>query len=250
MDSAPVPQGSDLTIGLWSSPPLRRNRGTALIRILMVIPQYVVLFFVGIAALVIVIVGWFAALVTGRLPDFVHQFLSGVLRWELRVAAYLWLLTDEYPPFSLEPMTSYPVQLEIPAPVELNRLAVLFRIILAIPAAIVASVLWTGLGVVSIVSWATIVFTGTMPEPIYEAGRAAVRYHGRYLGYLWMLTSEYPWGVYGDATTAATPEVPEGLADQVGDGRWLVLTSSGRTTISVMLVIGVILDAFNYGRLY
>ena len=242
------------SIGLWTTEPAERDRLTALVRILMVIPQYIVLFFVGIAAFVIVVVGWFGALFTGRLPDFAEDFLSGYLRWVVRVEAYLWFLTDEYPPFTLAPAPAYPVQLELPPATDLNRLAVLFRIILVIPAAIVAGVLWTGLGVVSIVSWASIVFTGAMPQSIYEAARVAVRYHTRYAGYFWMLTPEYAWGVYGDATGPLAP-VPgvsgvDGTDQTVGNGRWLALTSRSRTAITVMLVLGAVLDIVYRSRVY
>lgn len=80
-----------------------RNRLTVLIRILMVIPQLIVLFFVGIAAFVAWVIGFFAVLFTGRWPEGIQRFVVGSMRWSLRVDAYFLLLTDEYPPFSLEP---------------------------------------------------------------------------------------------------------------------------------------------------
>lgn len=78
-----------------------RNRLTVLIRILMVIPQLIVLFFVGIAAFVAWVVGFFAVLFTGHWPEGIRQFVVGTMRWSLRVDAYFLLMTDEYPPFSL-----------------------------------------------------------------------------------------------------------------------------------------------------
>ena len=79
-----------------------RNRWTVGFRFLLVIPQAIVLFFVLIAWLVTVIIGWFAVLFTGRYPDGLWQFGEGVMRWILRVEAYVLLLRDEYPPFSLQ----------------------------------------------------------------------------------------------------------------------------------------------------
>jgi hypothetical protein len=79
-----------------------RNRWTVGFRFLLMIPQVVVLFFVLIAWLVTAIIGWFAVLFTGRYPDGLWQFGEGVMRWILRVEAYLLLLRDEYPPFSLQ----------------------------------------------------------------------------------------------------------------------------------------------------
>ncbi len=79
------------------------NRWLPLVKWLLAIPHYVVLFFLGIAAFVVVIVAWFAILFTGRYPRGLFDFVVGVMRWWLRVYAYAFLLTtDQYPPFSLE----------------------------------------------------------------------------------------------------------------------------------------------------
>lgn len=79
------------------------NRWLPLVKWLLAIPHYIVLFFLGIAAFVVVIVAWFAILFTGRYPRGLFDFVVGVMRWSLRVSAYAFLLTtDRYPPFSLE----------------------------------------------------------------------------------------------------------------------------------------------------
>ena len=78
------------------------NRWLPLVKWLLAIPHYFVLFFLCIAAIVAVIVAWFAVLFTGRYPRAIFDFVEGVLRWGLRVEAYaLLLVTDRYPPFSL-----------------------------------------------------------------------------------------------------------------------------------------------------
>jgi hypothetical protein len=79
-----------------------RNRWTVGFRFLLVIPQAIVLFFILIAWMVTAIIGWFAVLFTKRYPDGLWQFGLGVMRWALRVEAYMLLLRDEYPPFSLQ----------------------------------------------------------------------------------------------------------------------------------------------------
>lgn len=80
------------------------NRWLPLVKWLLAIPHYVVLFFLGIALLIVVIVAWFAILFTSRYPRDLFNFVVGTLRWFNRVEAYvLILITDRYPPFRLGP---------------------------------------------------------------------------------------------------------------------------------------------------
>jgi hypothetical protein len=79
------------------------GRGWPLIKWLLAIPHYFLLFFLAIAAFFCVIIAWFAILFTGRYPKGLFDFVVGVGRWSLRVQAYaLLLITDKYPPFSME----------------------------------------------------------------------------------------------------------------------------------------------------
>jgi hypothetical protein len=79
-----------------------RNRWTVGFRIFLVIPQVIVLLFLLIGWLVTAIIGWFAVLFTGRYPNGLWRFGEGVMRWSLRVEAYLLLIRDEYPPFGFD----------------------------------------------------------------------------------------------------------------------------------------------------
>jgi hypothetical protein len=80
------------------------NRWLPLVKWFLAIPHYVVLFFLGIAAFIAVIVAWFAILFTQRYPRELFGFVEGVIRWYNRVVAYaLVLATDQYPPFRLRP---------------------------------------------------------------------------------------------------------------------------------------------------
>jgi hypothetical protein len=78
------------------------NRWLPLVKWLLAVPHYIVLFFLAIGAVVVVIIAWFAILFTGRYPRSLFDFVVGVLRWGNRVTAYAFVLvTDQYPPFRL-----------------------------------------------------------------------------------------------------------------------------------------------------
>ena len=84
--------------------PEHLNRWLPLVKWLLAIPHYIVLFFLDYALFFVVIVAWFAILVTGRYPRGMFGFVEGVIRWNVRVTAYtLTLVTDRYPPFRLAP---------------------------------------------------------------------------------------------------------------------------------------------------
>ncbi len=79
------------------------NRWLPLVKWFLAIPHFIVLAFLGLAAFVVTIIAWFAILFTGRYPEGLFTFVVGVARWALRVQAYAFLLvTDRYPPFSLD----------------------------------------------------------------------------------------------------------------------------------------------------
>ena len=79
------------------------SRGMPIVKWLLAIPHWIILFFLWIGAVVSVVIAWFAILFTGRYPRGLFDFVVGVNRWTLRVDAYAVLLTtDRYPPFSLE----------------------------------------------------------------------------------------------------------------------------------------------------
>jgi hypothetical protein len=205
----------------------------------MVIPQAILLFFVSVAAFFAIIGAWFVALFSGRLAGGLREFIAGALRWGLRVQGYFFFLTDTYPPYSLGEEETYPIRLAIPPPVEqLNRAAVLFRLLIAIPGWVVANVLGGGLVILSVGSWFTLLVTGRLPVPLFEATRAALRYQARFYGYFSLLTPEYPWGVMGDSSS-----LPAGAESY--DAWSINLSSGGQSAMIVLIVLGVISELIN-----
>jgi hypothetical protein len=80
-----------------------RNRLSVGLRIIYVIPHAVVLLFLDIAWFVTTVIAWFAILFTGSYPAGLYEFGVGVMRWHVRVEAFLLLMRDEYPPFNFNP---------------------------------------------------------------------------------------------------------------------------------------------------
>ena len=118
-----------------------------LIKWLLAIPHYVVLFFLWIAFFILTVVAFFAILFTGRYPRGIFEFNTGVLRWSWRVGFYsYWVLgTDRYPPFTLSADVDYPARLTIQPPERLSRGLVLIKWwLLAVPHYLVLSLFVRG----------------------------------------------------------------------------------------------------------
>ena len=122
-------------VDMWYAGTAPQRRLTVAFRIILAIPQIIVLYF--LASPPSSCRDWVVRrVVHGPLPDWVQSFLSGVVRWSTRVAAYMYLLTDRYPPFSLDDET-YPARPVLPTAGRLNRWAVFFRDP-GVPAAVLA----------------------------------------------------------------------------------------------------------------
>jgi hypothetical protein len=232
----------------------------------LVVPHLIVLCLMAIAALVVAFIGWWGALFTARLPLFAVDFLSGCLRWWTRVYAYMFLLTDVYPPFTPDDVPTYPVRVAVPEPQRLNRAAVFFRGILIIPANILFTVVSSGAVVMALIAWLVTLFTGRLPASFHLAYVAVLRFQTRFYGYQAMLTTAYPGGLYGDKpgmvawADAPAPDfgapapgygTPGGYGAPGGygmgsasqPGSWqLPLTSAAKVLVTTFIVIGAIVE--------
>src|SRR3978361_1880364 len=119
------------------------SRGLWLVKWLLAIPHFVVLFFLWVAFTVVGVIAFFAILFTGRYPRGIFDFNLGVLRWTWRVGFYSYsaLGTDRYPPFPLPDAPDYPARLDVVSPESLSRGLVFVKWwLLAIPHYIVVGI--------------------------------------------------------------------------------------------------------------
>jgi Domain of unknown function (DUF4389) len=214
------------------------SRWLWLVKWLLAIPHYIVLFFLGIAFFVLTVVAFFAILFTGRYPRGIFDFNLGVLRWGWRVAFYSYgaLGTDRYPPFTLAEVPDYPASVEIPYPEQLSRGLVLVKWwLLAIPHYLVLGALlggggwfawnsgwdrngddwrWGGGGpnvIVLLVVFAGIalLFTARYPRGIFDFVLGLDRWVLRVIGYAALMTDAYPPFRLDQGGEQAAPGPPE-----------------------------------------
>ena len=183
----------------------KRSRLTTFFRLLLAIPHIIFLYFYGLAAGVVVIIAWFALLFTGRYPQGMYDFVAGSLRYSTRVYGYLWLLTDEYPPFSGSAEIAYPVDLNIgPPKSEYSRLKVFFRIVLAIPVLIIHYAMQIVAEVGALIAWFAIVALGRQPKGLQDMIVLGTSYQQRAYAYLALITEDWP--PFTDETEGRTVE--------------------------------------------
>src|SRR5579862_242835 len=218
-----------LDIAFGSPEPQRRS--TVALRILLIVPQIIAVVVLGLVSIVLVVIGWFAALVLGRLPRWIAVYETGWIAYSIRVNAYAYLLLDDYPPFSFA-APDYPIAVEIGAS-HLSRLKVFFRSLLAIPALIVASLLGNGLLLLSPILWLVTLIGGRMPQDLFSAAAAAIRYQARLSAYYGLLTDVYPQGAFGDTGS------PVAAAKAHRELR-LPLSTDAKRYVALLLVLGVV----------
>ena len=170
---------------------LRRPRLIVAFRPLLVVPHLCWLALWAVPAAGAVVAAWVVALLTGRVPGPLHRFLASFLREAAHVSAFLHLVGRPYPGF-LGREGSYPVDLTIARPAGQRRLGVMARILLALPALLLACVFAIVELVAAALGWFAALATGRMPEGLRDLGAAALRYEAQTAGYLLLLTARYP----------------------------------------------------------
>ena len=198
--TVPDPSGPPAPLypaGIEIAYPAELNRWLPLVKWFLAIPHYVALFFVGILAVFVHVFAFFAVLITGRYPRGAFDYLVGTYRWAYRLIAYVHLMTDAYPPFSLADDPSYPVRLNVEYPEHIANWRPLVQWLLALPYLIVAGALYWLTGVLTFIAFFTVLFTKQIPRGIFELMVPGLRWNLRGNAYAYFTTDRYPpftWG--------------------------------------------------------
>jgi hypothetical protein len=202
-----LPARSEDPIRLDVEDDRKRGRATTFFRLLLAFPHFVWLVLWGVAVYAGAIASWFIQVVAGRPNAGLHRFIATYLRYGTHVYAYVYLLAEPYPEFDGR-AGAYPVELSVAEPQRQDRLTVAFRLVLAIPAFLISSA-YGGVAIVAVVlGWFAVLVRGEMPLGLRNAIALWLRYNQQTLGYVLLLTEQYPYGGPVAPGRAAEPEPP------------------------------------------
>lgn len=188
---------------------LRRSRLTVFFRLPLTIPHLVWLYLWGIVVEIVAILNWFATLAMGRPPRLFHRFISRYLRYQLHVTAFLFLAANPFPGFTGEP-GSYPLDLVLPAePQRQHRAKTFFRLVLVVPAVLVAFALEYALFAAAFFTWFVALLRGEAPWGLRNLMAYALRYLAQLYAYLYLITDRYPHASPLEGAEVSPQQEPE-----------------------------------------
>jgi hypothetical protein len=170
---------------------LKRSRLTVFFRLLLLIPHLIWQYAWGFVIFFCVIVNWFAVLFRGHSPEDLHLLLARALRYRTHVVSYLFLVSNPYPTF-FGRTGSHPVDLEVEGPERQRRAITIFRLILVIPAFVVAYVFALVLAFVAFIGWFIALVVGRTPKGMRDLSAYCLQYEAQTYAYLMILTDRYP----------------------------------------------------------
>ena len=179
------------TVRLIDHDDLRRSRLTVLVRSFLVLPHLIWITLYASVALFVALANWIVTLIKGRSPLRMHRWLVRFLRYHVYVYSYLYLLANPYPPFHGD-HRSYRIDLQVEGPDDQRRLVTGFRLVLAIPAFVLAWVLAQVLQVIAVLNWFIAIFIGRIPRGMEQLGLYCLRYQTQVYAYLLVVTDRYP----------------------------------------------------------
>lgn len=180
-------------VDLQVDPPQSQSRLTVFFRGFMLIPHAIILAALGAVAGIVQFLALWVIIFTGKMPAGLANFLAGYLHWSTRVNAYQFLLTGAYPPFSMDPLSNYPVRLMIEPKLEgRSRITAFFRGLLVIPNIIVLAVVGIAAFAVFAIAWLVALFTGSVPAGMHNFIAGFVRWMTRVNAYIYLLVDDYP----------------------------------------------------------
>ena len=189
-ESVVVPGGYPVDVDAQLLP--EYSRFMPLIKWLILLPHYIVLFFLGIGAMFVAFIAFFATLFTAKYPEGMWNYMVGVHRWALRVMAYNFLITDNYPPFTLQETNEDTIQLVAEYPERVSRWRPFFAGLICIPYAIVASLIHMVASICSFFAFFTILFTKKIPAGLFNVIRNGFTWNLRAGFYSYWMSTEYP----------------------------------------------------------
>lgn len=160
----------------------------------LAVPHYPILILLYLTYPFTTVAAGVAILCTGRYPRPLFDFNVGVLRWSWRVMNYRFPMnsTDRYPPFTLASRPDYPGDLAVDYPERLKNGAVLVKWLLAIPQILLCWSMEAPLQVLCVVAALTLLFTGTIPQGMFDLLMGIVRWRYRVAVYVSLMRDEYP----------------------------------------------------------
>jgi hypothetical protein len=170
---------------------LRRSRLTVFFRLLLALPHLVWFLLWTALAWLAAIAGWFFALATGRPPGPFVRFLAAYVRYTTHVSAFLLLIGNPFPGF-VGSLGSYPIDVALPAGGRQSRWRTLFRLVLIIPAGLLAGGANAVLTVAAFLGWFASLARGRMPEGLRNSGAYALGYAAQVWAFAFLLTDRYP----------------------------------------------------------